>query len=147
MKRKGISALALLAAAAAVAAACGGGGGGGPSAPAAPSGSAPSGGDVATIRITSTGVSPNSVRITVGSQVMFVNDDTRSHEMMSDPHPVHTGCPEINQVGDLGPGQSRMTATFNAARSCGFHDNRQDNVTALRGSIIVGQGGDTGPGY
>ena len=36
----------------------------------------------------------------------FVNNDSRSHEMFSDPHPEHTDCPEINQVGFLSPGQS-----------------------------------------
>ncbi|HUG53208.1 MAG TPA: hypothetical protein VMR21_06385 [Vicinamibacteria bacterium] len=129
-----------------LAAACGGGGGG--SAPGAPTTGGPAGGaSTATIRITAEGVSPKDVRIEVGGQVMFVNDDTRSHEMMSDPHPLHTGCPEVNQVGDLGPGQSRATAPFRAARSCGFHDNRQDSVTALRGNILVGEGTQPGPGY
>lgn len=129
---------------------CGGGGGGGgsnttPAAPSTPAGG--SGGAAATVRITSSGVSPKSVRVEMGAQVMFVNEDSRSHEMMSDPHPVHTGCPEINSVGDLGPGQSRMTSPFRTARNCGFHDNRLDGETALRGTIQVGEGGDPGPGY
>jgi hypothetical protein len=33
-----------------------------------------------------------------GTRVTFVNNDTRVHEMDSDPHPDHTDCPEINQV-------------------------------------------------
>lgn len=142
MKRKG--SLALVAAGVAITVACGGGGGG-YGAPSAPSG--PAGTQAATIRITSAGVSPKEVKIDIGGQVTFVNEDTRSHQMMSDPHPMHTGCPEINQVGDLAPGQSRATAVFSASRNCGFHDNRQDSVTALRGNIVIGQGGPADPYY
>jgi plastocyanin len=144
MKRKEAPLLALVAAALAVTSGCGGGGGGGVSTPAAPS--AP-GGTGTTIRITASGVEPKQVRINIGNQVTFVNEDTRSHEMMSDPHPLHTGCPEINQVGDVAPGQSRTTATFRATRNCGFHDNRQDGVTALRGNIIIGQAGNPSDYY
>jgi plastocyanin len=144
MKRKEAPLLTLVAAALAVTAACGGGGGGGTSTPAAPS---VPGGTATTIRITASGVEPKQTRINIGSQVTFVKEDTRSHEMMSDPHPLHTGCPEINQVGDLAPGQSRTTGTFGATRNCGFHDNRQDGVTALRGNIIVGEAGNPSDYY
>lgn len=149
MKRNRSGALALVAAGLAISVACGGGGGGGSTAPAAPSTpAAPIGGAAATVRITADGVSPKEVRIDIGGRVMFVNENTRSHEMLSDPHPVHTGCPEMNAVGDLNPGQSRMTGSFGTARRCGFHDNRQDSVEALRGTIVIGGGGnDPGPGY
>ena len=123
---------------------CGGGGGGSSySTPAAanPAPGTPPAASAATIHVTSAGVSPREVRIEAGQTVTFVNDDTRSHEMMSDPHPTHTGCPEINRVGDLAPGASRQTATFAATRNCGFHDNRQDSVVALRGNIIIGDAG------
>jgi plastocyanin len=149
MKRKQAPLLALVAAALAVAAACGGGGGGGGSTPAAPSapGGTGTGTGATTIRITASGVEPKQLRISVGERVTFVNEDTRSHEMMSDPHPLHTGCPEINQIGDLAPGQSRTTGTFSATRNCGFHDNRQDGVASLRGNIIVGDAGNPSDYY
>ncbi len=136
-----ISTLAMLA----LQVACGGGYSAAPSTPSSSQGSA--GSLSATVHITATGVSPKEVRIGAGGQVTFVNDDTRSHEMMSDPHPTHNGCPEINQVGSINPGQSRATATFMESRTCGFHDNRQDGVDALRGTIVVGQGGDPTPRY
>ena len=150
MKLQGLRHAALVAVSMAVGVACGGGGGGGYSAPSTPSGSTGGGGAstaAATIRVSAAGVSPRDVSVEVGQQVMFVNDDTRSHEMMSDPHPTHGSCPEINDVGDLAPGQSRMTAVFRGSRNCGFHDNRQDANAALRGTIVVGKGGDSGPGY
>jgi plastocyanin len=147
MKRIAAAWLVLLAAGLLASSGCGGGGSS-YSAPGAPSTPAPAaGGPTTTIRITAAGVSPKEVRIEIGSRVLFVNEDTRSHEVMSDPHPLHTGCPEINQVADLAPGQSRQTGAFGATRNCGFHDNRQDGVTSLRGNIIVGQAGNPSDYY
>lgn len=93
---------------------CGGSG----SAPSSPSSS---GG--ATITITSSGVSPTQLSISQGTRVLFVNNDAKSHNMASDPHPEHTDCPPINDVGLLQPGQSRETGNMNTIRTCGFHDH------------------------
>lgn len=90
-----------------------------------------------TITITAAGVSPKELTVSPGSRVTFVNNDTRPHEMASDPHPDHTDCPEINDVGFLEPGQSRQTGTLNAAKTCGFHDHNQPDVDSLSGRIIV----------
>ncbi|HEX9367311.1 MAG TPA: hypothetical protein VF921_11820 [Vicinamibacterales bacterium] len=94
-------------------AACGG-------APSTPSGG---GTTTTTITITSTGVSATQTNVTPGARVTFVNSDTRSHNMTSDPHPEHTDCPEINTVGLLQPGQSRETGNLVTVRTCGFHDH------------------------
>lgn len=91
----------------------------------------------ATITITSSGASPRTVTVARGSQVQFVNNDTRAHEMSSDDHPDHRDCPEINAVGFLSPGQSRPTGNLNTARTCGFHDHNLPNVASLRGTIII----------
>jgi plastocyanin len=103
----------------------GGGGGGG------------TGGTVsATITITAAGVSPRDVTVTPGSRVTFVNNDTRPHDMSSDPHPAHTDCPEIT-VGFLQAGQSGTTQNLNRVRTCGFHDHNQDTNTSLQGTIRI----------
>lgn len=91
----------------------------------------------AVITITASGVSPQTVTVARGSQVQFVNNDTRAHEMTSDPHPEHTDCPEINAAGFLSPGQSRQTDNLNTARSCGFHDHNLPTVASLRGTIVI----------
>lgn len=117
------------AAALALAAACGGGGG----TPSSPSPDA----SAATITITSSGVSPRAVTVPVGSRVTFVNSDSRPHEMSSDPHPDHTNCPAINQVGLLQPNQGRQTGAFATARTCGFHDHLNDTDTSLQGTITI----------
>jgi plastocyanin len=90
-----------------------------------------------TITITAIGVTPKNIQVAVGSRVMFVNNDTRSHSMNSDPHPEHTDCPEINQVGFLSPGQSRETGNLVTARTCGFHDHDNFADTSLQGTITI----------
>jgi plastocyanin len=87
--------------------------------------SSPSGGSAEgrTVTITAAGASPTSLTLAPGTRVLFVNNDTRPHNMTSDPHPEHDICPDINAVGLLAPGQSRETANLNAVRTCGFHDH------------------------
>jgi plastocyanin len=90
-----------------------------------------------TVTIANNAVSPKNITVTRGSQVTFVNNDNQSHDMESDPHPIHTDCPEINQVGLLSPGQSRRTGILNIARVCGYHDHDRDMVESLRGTITI----------
>jgi len=122
------SPLIALGAAAACAAACGGNSGN--------TGTNPSPG-ATVITITSSGVSPKTVTVARGSQVQFVNNDSRSHQMNSDPHPEHTDCPELNAVGFLNAGQSRTSGNLNTARTCRYHDHDLPNSTALQGSIVI----------
>ena len=90
-----------------------------------------------TITITAQGVSPANIQIAVGSRVRFVNNDTRSHNMTSDPHPDHTTCPELNQVGLLAAGQSRESGNLNTVRTCGYHDHDNPGTASLLGSISI----------
>jgi plastocyanin len=92
---------------------------------------------VATLTITAAGISPKSVTLSVGQAVTIVNNDTRSHEIASDPHPQHGSCPSIEAVGTLAPGQSRATHAFGNAGTCGFHDHLDDSNQNLRGTIVV----------
>ncbi len=77
-------------------AACGDGGGS--NTPASPS---PTG--AVTITLTDVGVSPSRVEVVAGSVVQFVNNSTVNREVNSGPHPVHTDCPPVNEVGLLTP--------------------------------------------
>jgi len=90
-----------------------------------------------TITITSSGVSPKTLTVARGTQVTFTNNDSVNHEMNSDPHPTHTDCPEINSVGFLAPGQSKMTANLNTVRTCGYHDHARNTDTSLQGTIVI----------
>jgi len=82
-------------------------------------------------------VSPRSLTVPAGSRVTFTNNDTRTHEIDSDPHPEHTDCPPINQVGFLTPGQSKQTGNLNTVRRCGFHDHENPSVANLQGTIVI----------
>jgi plastocyanin len=82
-------------------------------------------------------VSPSQVTIAVGQSVTITNSDTRSHDMESDPHPAHTACPSIGNVGLLQPGQSKSTFGFANAGSCGFHDHNDPDTAGLKGRIVV----------
>jgi hypothetical protein len=90
-----------------------------------------------TILIVNNAVCPQTLPVAAGSRVTFINNDGRRHDMYSDPHPEHTDCIEINQVGALQPGQQRETGNLNTVRSCGFHDHMQDQNLALRGTIVI----------
>lgn len=123
-------------AAALLMAGCGGGSSSTPTSPTTPGTPTVTG---TTITITATGVSPQNVQVSPGARVTFVNNDTRAHNMTSNPHPEHTDCSEINQVGLLTPGQSRQTGNLNTARTCGFHDHDLPAVANLTGSIVIRQ--------
>jgi plastocyanin len=89
------------------------------------------------VTITSAGVSPRTLTVPAGTRVTFVNNDTRVHEMDSNPHPEHTDCPEINQIDLITPGQTKLTGNLNTPRTCGFHDHLNPNTTNLMGSIVI----------
>ena len=83
------------------------------------------------------GISPTSVVVSQSSQVTFVNQDSRDHQMASNPHPGHTDCPEINSVGYLLPGESRQTGNLNVPLVCGFHDHLDGTNSLLHGIITI----------
>jgi plastocyanin len=113
-------------------AACGGGGGSTPTTPPTETQTVTN-----TITITAQGASPRNIQITAGSRVTFINNDTRAHNMTSDPHPEHTACPELNQVGLLTPGQRRESGNLNTVRTCGFHDHDNPGTASLLGTITI----------
>lgn len=82
-------------------------------------------------------VSPNAVTLARGGRVTFVNNHGRNHDMSSDPHPDHSDCPELNEVGFLRPGESRTSGNLNVARTCGFHDHGEPSNAALKGRITI----------
>jgi len=90
-----------------------------------------------TITISSAGVSPNNIEVAVGARVLFINSDSRSHNMTSDPHPEHTDCPPINLVGFLTAGQQVTTGNLTTARTCKYHDHDDPSNSKLLGQIVI----------
>jgi len=89
------------------------------------------------ILIVNNAVCPQALTVPRGAQVTFINNDTRAHEMNSDPHPEHTDCPEVNQVGHLEAGQSRTSGNLNIARACGYHDHINSSTRSMQGTITI----------
>jgi len=117
----------------ALAAACGGSS----SSPSGPTGACTPSSNPNTIVIQNNQVCPQTLTVALGSQVTMINNDSRVHEMDSDPHPEHTQCPELNQIDFLNPGQSRQSGNLNTARSCGFHDHTNPDANSLKGTIVI----------
>ena len=117
--------------------ACGGGDDSSPSPTPAPSPTPTPTPGGTTITISNNAVSPQTLTVARGTRVTFMNNDNRNHEMNSDPHPAHTDCPELNDVGFLTSGQSRQTGNLNTARTCSFHDHNQPSVSGLQGRIVI----------
>jgi plastocyanin len=90
-----------------------------------------------TVTITASGVTPKNLQVSPGTQVTFVNNDTGTHDMASNPHPDHTDCPAINQVGIIVPGQSKQTGNLNVVRTCGYHDHDDAQNTKWQGQITI----------
>src|SRR6266576_3431038 len=112
MRRVGTLVAGLVAASAvAVALSCGGS-----SSSTSPSGPCTPSSNPATFVLMNNQVCPQSLTVARGTQVTFINQDSVTHDMDSDPHPEHTDCVEINQVGPVQPGQSRQTGNLNIAR-------------------------------
>jgi len=90
-----------------------------------------------TITIAAGGVvSPKDLTVPLGTRVLFMNNDSRRHDMASDDHPDHRDCPELN-INPLNPGQSRESGNLVTARTCGYHDHDSPTDRNLQGSIII----------
>lgn len=121
--------------------ACGGGGstspGGGGTAVVVKDGGT-GGASGATITLTANGVSAATVTVAVGQTVTFVNNDNKSHEIASNPHPQHGSCPGIEGgLGTIGAGQTKTTHNFGNTGTCGYHDHLDDTNTRFQGAIVV----------
>jgi hypothetical protein len=101
-----------------------------------PSGGASDGPVAQTFTISSTGVSPKTANVALGSRITITNNDTKSHDMNSDPHPEHNSCPALN-VGVLSPGQSRSSQNLTSARTCGMHDHNDPDTAAWKFTITI----------
>ena len=92
-----------------------------------------------TFTLTSSGVSPKELTVPLGTRVLFVNNDSRRHDMASDEHPDHLLCTEINSVGVLTPGQRQETLNLVTPKTCGFHDHDNPPPTTQQGNIWTGR--------
>ena len=97
-----------------------------------------------TVTITATVVSPATVRPpTCRSSscviyVLFLNGDGEVHDIRSDPHPEHTQCRALNEVGRLEPGGSREVSMLDCTRPerwVGYHDETRLGDARFQGRV------------
>ena len=74
----------------------------------------------------------------MGGQVRFVNNDSVTRQINSNPFPAHDDCPPINQVDVLAPGQTKLTGVLSLAGTCEFHEHLTEGAAAFVGVILVG---------
>ena len=114
-----------------LAAGCGGSGSGNPPTP-----PTDPGGSVTVITITANGADQRNLTVALGTRMRWVNNDSRAHEMSSDPHPEHNQCPELNSRL-LTTGQQHETGNLVTPRTCGFHDHINPDQANLKGTIRI----------
>jgi len=95
-----------------------------------------------TVTITANGVSPAIVRVPVCNGVcnvflQFVNSDSVTHDVRSDPHPAHTECPAYAAVGVLAPGQTKeaLVSQCGLPERSGYHDETRPADQAFWGRV------------
>jgi plastocyanin len=88
----------------------------------------------ATIEVTGTSFSPQTVKIKKGQSVTWVNQDTAPHQVMANPYPSGSSLPSLNSTEPMVLGES-YTATFDEAGTYAYHDPL--NPAALNGVVMV----------
>lgn len=76
----------------------------------------------ATVEITADGFSPQTIKVKKGQSIMWVNKDTKPHQVASDPYPTNDALPELNSDEPLAEGES-YSATLENAGTFTYHDN------------------------
>ncbi len=94
------------------------------------------------IKITGSGFEPNTLTVSQGDIVTWMNNDTQPHWIASNPHPSHDAYPEkggcigskFDSCGSLGQGEN-FSFTFNYPGTWGFHDHLRP--ASYRGTVVV----------
>lgn len=86
----------------------------------------------AVITYSDSGFSPSVVTVKSGSKITIKNVSSSAMQFDSDPHPIHTDDPELNE-GVIEPGKSG-TITVNVKGTHGYHNHLNPDQT---GTIVV----------
>lgn len=87
-----------------------------------------------TIEITKTGFFPSTVKVKKGSQLTWLNQDTKPHQIKSDPHPADNLYPFLNTEEQLMPNES-VSIPIEQSGIFTYHD--ENNPLIFKGIIIV----------
>lgn len=84
------------------------------------------------VNVTNNGFDPATVTVKIGTKVTWMNKNSDSVIIASDPHPLHTDYPPLN-LGSLGAGQS-ASLVFNKQGSYSYHNHLNPSEI---GKVIV----------
>lgn len=79
------------------------------------------------------GFVPNTLKISSGTKVTFTNVNAQKMWVASDPHPVHNGLADFDQLQAVDTG-GNYTFTFNKTGNFGYHNHL---LPSDKGLIIV----------
>lgn len=88
----------------------------------------------ATVTISANGFTPQTIKIKKGQTIEWINDDSNSHQIASDPFPDHSTLPDLFVESPLGKGES-FSYTFEKTGTFTYHD--QLKPAAFKGTVIV----------
>lgn len=92
-----------------------------------------------TVSIGASSFVPQLLTIHAGDKVCWVNNDTQLHWPASDPHPTHTGFPDLDPLADLLPGET-FCYTFTQLGVVSYHDHTQaviNDVATITGGVRI----------
>lgn len=90
-----------------------------------------------TMRISTTGVSPDQLHLNAPVTVTITNDDSAAHRLDPAPELGYGNCTEMEQVGTLQPGQSGTVTIGRPEVICAFHDSAAPANQSFQGFIVV----------
>ncbi|MEI9914277.1 MAG: cupredoxin domain-containing protein [Candidatus Saccharibacteria bacterium] len=88
---------------------------------------------VAQVSVTSTGFYPASIEVVRGQAVVWVNNDSKPHQIASDPYPSDNTLASLNSENSL-LANDAYTYIFDKAGVYTYHDNLNPK---LEGSVVV----------
>lgn len=85
-----------------------------------------------TIEYSDSGFSPAEVKVKVGEKVEFKNNSSKTVQVNSDPHPIHTSFPVLN-INIIAVGETK-SIVFDKAGTYKYHNHLN---ASERGTIVV----------
>ncbi|MBI2285833.1 hypothetical protein HYU82_03350, partial [Candidatus Saccharibacteria bacterium] len=77
-----------------------------------------------------------TITITVGTQLTWTNNDTRSHQPAADPHPLNNSIEGFDSSTVLLPGDS-LSFTFENPGTYSYHDHLNPLNKRYQGTVVV----------
>ncbi len=89
--------------------------------------------DAVSVSLTAKGFSPATISVKKGTVITFTNQDTKPHQVASDPHPIHTALPGFVSTA-LSKGAS-YSFVFEKTGTYTYHDHL--NPLKFNGTVMV----------